>query len=86
MMRKTLFILSIFFTCSAFAQWQGPSVDLSHGKLKISENQRFLVFEDGTPVFYLADTGWELFHRLSKSEAEKYLENRREKGFTVIQA
>jgi hypothetical protein len=86
MMRKTLFILSIFFTCTAFAQWQGPSVDLSHGKLKVSENQRFLVFEDGTPFFYLADTGWELFHRLSKSEAEKYLENRREKGFTVIQA
>ncbi len=44
------------------------------------------VFEDGTPFFYLGDTAWELFHRLSKEDAEKYLENRREKGFTVIQA
>jgi hypothetical protein len=72
-----------------FAQeniWKGPSVDLSHGKLKVSENKRFLVFEDGTPFFYLGDTGWELFHRLNKADAEKYLENRRAKGFTVIQA
>jgi len=66
--------------------WKGPSVDFSHGKLKVSENKRFLVFEDGTPFFYLGDTGWELFHRLNKDETEKYLENRRAKGFTVIQA
>jgi hypothetical protein len=45
-----------------------------------------LVFEDGTPFFYLGDTAWELFHRLNKAETENYLENRREKGFTVIQA
>jgi hypothetical protein len=65
---------------------QGPSVDLSHGKLVVSENRRFLQFEDGTPFFYLGDTGWELFHRLTYREAEKYLENRRQKGFTVIQS
>ncbi len=52
----------------------------------VSENHRFLVFEDGTPFFYLGDTAWELLHRLSKPDAEKYLENRRQKGFTVIQA
>lgn len=67
-------------------KWTGKSVEVSHGKLKISENRRFIVFEDGTPFFYLGDTGWELFHRLNKSETETYLENRREKGFTVIQA
>lgn len=65
--------------------WQGKSVDLSHGKLVVSDNRRFLVFEDGTPFFYLGDTAWELIHRLSKEDALKYLENRREKGFTVIQ-
>jgi hypothetical protein len=66
--------------------WKGPSVDFSHGRLKVSENKRFLVFDDGTPFYYLGDTGWELFHRLTKDESEKYLENRRGKGFTVIQA
>lgn len=62
------------------------NVDFSKGKLRVSENRRFLVFEDGTPFFYLGDTAWELFHRLNKEETEKYLKNRRERGFTVIQA
>ena len=62
------------------------SVDFSHGRLIVSENNRFLIFEDGTPFFWLGDTAWELFHRLTKNEAEQYLKNRLEKGFTVIQA
>jgi hypothetical protein len=66
--------------------WEGISVDFGHGKLQVSENKRFIVFQDGTPFFYLGDTGWELFHRLNKNETERYLENRRAKGFTVIQA
>lgn len=78
--------LSILLAYSQADIWQGPSVDFSHGKLKISENQRFIIHEDGTPFFYLGDTGWELFHRLNKDETERYLENRRAKGFTVIQA
>ena len=84
-----LIICLIFCSLFSFSQentWKGPSVDLKHGKLKISENRRFLIHEDGTPFFYLGDTGWELFHRLNKEETEKYLENRRSKGFTVIQA
>jgi len=84
---KNLFLLiAVIAFTSASAQWKGPSVDLKHGKLKVSANQRFLVFDDGTPFFYLGDTAWELFHRLSKADAEKYLENSREKGFTVMQA
>ena len=67
-------------------QWSGPSTNLNHGKLKVSENKHYLTFDDGTPFFYLGDTAWELFHRLSKKDAENYLENRRAKGFTVIQA
>jgi hypothetical protein len=63
-----------------------PSVDSRHGRLKVSENKRFLVHEDGTPFFYLGDTAWELFHRLNRQEADKYLQNRAAKGFTVIQA
>jgi len=55
-------------------------------RLKVSENQRFLVREDGKPFFYLGDTAWELFHRLNREEADRFLKNRAEKGFTVIQA
>ncbi len=55
-------------------------------RLKVSDNRRFLVQEDGAPFFYLGDTAWELFHRLNREEADRYLENRAKKGFTVIQA
>ena len=54
--------------------------------LKISENKRFIVTADGQPFFWLGDTAWELFHRLNREEAERYLRNRAERRFTVIQA
>jgi hypothetical protein len=52
----------------------------------VSKDQRHLIFADGRPFFYLGDTAWELFHRLNREEADRYLENRAAKGFTVIQA
>jgi hypothetical protein len=55
-------------------------------RLRISDNRRFLVFDDGTPFFWLGDTAWELFHRCTIEEADLYLENRRQKGFNLIQA
>ena len=55
-------------------------------KLKITENRRYLQYENGKPFFYLGDTAWELFHRLNREEATQYLTNRAQKGFTVIQA
>jgi hypothetical protein len=54
--------------------------------LKVSENKRFLVTADGQPFFWLGDTAWELFHRLNREEAERYLKNRADLRFTVIQA
>jgi hypothetical protein len=55
-------------------------------RIIVSENKRFLVHEDGTPFFYLGDTAWELFHRSTREEADLYLRNRADKGFSVIQA
>lgn len=85
-----IIVLSIIMSMNTMTgqslKWEGRSVDFNHGRLKVSENKRYLVFDDGTPFFYLGDTGWELFHRLTKEETGKYLENRRSKGFTVIQA
>jgi hypothetical protein len=59
---------------------------LASAQLRVSDNNRYLQTADGKPFFWLGDTAWELFHRLSREEAEKYLKNRAEKGFTVIQA
>ncbi len=55
-------------------------------RLKISENQRYIVYDNGQPFFWLGDTAWELFHRTTRDEADLYLENRAAKGFTVIQS
>ena len=55
-------------------------------RLKVSDNRRFLVTEKGEPFFWLGDTAWELFHRLTREEATRYLENRAKLGFNVVQA
>lgn len=54
-------------------------------RLQVSANCRYLVREDGRPFFYLADTAWELFHRLSREDAAEYLDRRASQGFTAIQ-
>lgn len=53
--------------------------------LAVSQNGRFLQYENGKPFFWLGDTGWLLFTKLSREEAEIYLEDRRKRGFNVIQ-
>jgi len=53
--------------------------------LKISSNHRFFTNEKGEPFFWLGDTGWLLFSKTTREEAEQYLEDRRKKGFDVIQ-
>ncbi|HXB42595.1 MAG TPA: glycoside hydrolase family 140 protein [Puia sp.] len=55
-------------------------------RLRVSDNRHFLVTKDGSPFFWLGDTGWELFHRLNKSDAEAYFKKRSSQGFNVIQA
>jgi hypothetical protein len=54
--------------------------------LKVSENHRYLVTTHGEPFFWLGDTAWELFHRLNREEAARYLQNRAALRYTVVQA
>ncbi|WP_411347251.1 DUF4038 domain-containing protein [Paenibacillus sp. WLX2291] len=53
--------------------------------LCISSDGHFLNTADGHPFFWLADTAWELLHRLNIEETELYLRTRAEQGFNVIQ-
>src|SRR6185295_2264100 len=64
----------------------GAPLQAALPRLVVAGNHRFLATAEGKPFFWLGDTAWELFHRLSKEESERYLENRRAKRFTVIQA
>ncbi len=53
--------------------------------LKVAQNQRSLMHDDGRPFFYLGDTAWSLLQRLDREETLRYLQDRASKGFTAIQ-
>jgi len=54
-------------------------------RLRVSDNARFFVQQDGSPFLYLGDTAWGLFH-FNREDADLYLKDRAAKKFTVIQA
>lgn len=57
----------------------------SQAQFSVSANKRYLL-KDGKAFFWLGDTAWELFHKLNREEADRYLKRRSEQGFTVVQA
>jgi hypothetical protein len=56
-----------------------------NGKLCVSDNQRYLQFENGQPFFWLGETGWLLPERLDRAEAEWYLQSCAKAGYNVVQ-
>lgn len=54
--------------------------------LSVSTDGRHLVDSEGNPFLWIGDTAWQLFVGIDREEAARYLRNRREKGFNVIQA
>ncbi len=76
--------LTVGFMVAAAAGEVGAKSTSS--RLRVSDNGRYLVTDQGEPFFYLGDTAWELFHRTTREEADLYLRDRAAKGFTVIQA
>lgn len=65
------FFFSLFFL-PVFAQ------------IKADPSKTFLQTKEGKPFFWMADTGWKLFHRLSRQEAVHYLDVRNKQHFNVI--
>jgi hypothetical protein len=63
-----------------------PSRQKPMPRLQVSPDHRFLAAADGKPFFYLADTAWELFHRLDRRQVVQYLDERASQKYTVIQA
>jgi hypothetical protein len=52
--------------------------------VKLSLNGRYLVDQNGAPFFLHGDTAWSLLVALNQEESERYLEDRRQRGFTAI--
>ena len=63
-----------------------PMPAFAQPPLNIAPDGLYFQRADGRPFFYLGDTAWALFHRLTLEEADRYLRDRAEKGFTVVQA
>lgn len=79
-MRRLTFILAAALTLAVMLPAQPAR------SLKVSQDGRTLERPDGKPFLYIGDTAWMLFARSTRAEAELYLKNRADKGFTVIQA
>ena len=81
-MKRTLHMLA----CAAAAAALLTPAAAQERPITVSENGHYLQYADGRPFFYQGDTAWELFHRLDREEADRYLRDRAAKGFNVIQA
>jgi hypothetical protein len=76
-MRTTQLLVLLLLPCLARAESIFP--------LKISENRRHFLTQQGKPFLYHADTGWQIFSQLTTEEALEYLAVRKEQGFNTIQ-
>ncbi len=74
-------LLLALFLCTC-----GPALLPAQLGLRVSEDGSHLVnAATGAPFFYLGDTAWELLHRANLAETRMYLQDRKDKGFNVIQ-
>lgn len=78
-MRALSITSAVAFAVASFAAPLAPQ------HVVVSTNPHFFAYQDGKPFFWLADTAWLLFSKLDRAETKKYLDDRRSKGFTVIQ-
>jgi hypothetical protein len=80
---KDLYCLAICCVMLS-ASFTNPPTKNKCPHLTVSANKRFLT-AGGKPFFWLGDTGWLLLSKRNREETEKYLEDRKLKGFNVIQ-
>lgn len=75
---RFLLLATLTVSLSSAAPWE-------HGSLRVADNGRDFQHADGTPFFWLGDTAWLLTQKLNREEVRTYFENRRAKGFNVVQ-
>ena len=81
-MKKYILTLCLACCCIAATQAAQP---WDNGRLKVSDNHRYLVYANGTPFFWLGNTSWLLPERLTRDEVEYYLTKEHEAGYNVEQ-
>ncbi len=79
-------LLTVLFFAAAVGAYSAPLP-----RLRVSDNHRFLVTEDGKPFFWLGDTSWAMLQKCVRDDSAsqpsilRYFENRAQKRFNVLQ-
>jgi hypothetical protein len=53
--------------------------------VRVSDNGHYFVKADGAPFFWQADTAWGIFNHAAPADVDAYLDDRKARGFNVIQ-
>lgn len=56
-----------------------------NGRLKVSDNSRYIIHENGKPFFWLANTSWLMPERLNRDDVEFFLTEEAKQGYNVEQ-
>ena len=83
-MKHLLTTLLLAAACLAASAASDPK-PWQHGRLCVSDNQRFLQHADGTPFFLLGETAWLMPQRLNRDEVQYYLQQCHEAGYNMVQ-
>ena len=83
-MKKNIIALVFCLVCCGITTAQGAK-PWDNGRLKVSDNHRYLIHENGTPFFWLGNTAWLISERLTRDEVEYYLVNEHRAGYNVEQ-
>jgi hypothetical protein len=86
-MKKLLGIMcaiTLLYSCGDDGKKKSSSASTAW-QLSVSSNGRFLVKSDGTPFFWLGDTAWLIFNKMTRSDVETYMADRQSRGFNVVQ-
>jgi hypothetical protein len=68
------------------SNYNGNNILYKKGPIKVSPNKIYLVYNDGDPFFYLGDIACEITWKSYKEQIYQYISNRKNKGFTTIEA
>lgn len=84
-MNNTLTFLTTILLLSFSTSTDAQQKPWEHGRLIVSDNQRFLQHEDGAPFFWLGETAWLMPQRLNREEVSHYFQKAHEADYNVVQ-
>ncbi len=81
----TLFLCVFVSLCFGQRNTDPIETPWENGKLKVSENHRYLQHENGKPFFWLGETAWLLPSRSNRDEVDFFMSKTRKNGYNVVQ-